>query len=155
MNRFIARTVILFLFWVGLTASVHWEELLVGLISALVTSWASLKLVPDNPGERLSLISWMKFIPVLLWEIVVANIDVAKRVLAPKIRVNPGFVTIPTSLKSPRKKWFLAHAITLTPGTVTADIFEDSLLVHWIDVQEGTPEEHGKLIKDKFEKVLC
>ncbi len=144
----------MFLFWIGLTASFHWQELLTGAIVSIITAWASLQLAPENPGEDLSLSNWLKFAPLLLWEIVLANIAVAKIVLSPKLNIKPGFVLVPTKLTSPRKKWFLAHAITLTPGTVTADILDDKMLIHWIDVQEGTPEVQGEMIKGKFETVL-
>lgn len=153
-SRIALRSVVMFVFWIGLTASLHWQEMLVGVIASIVTAWVSLKIAPEDPESRPSIISWLKFIPILLWEIVVANIDVTKRVLSPKIKVNPGFVLIPTTLKSTRKKWYLAQAITLTPGTVTADIIGDHLLVHWIDIKEGTPKEQGRVIKERFERVL-
>lgn len=154
MNRFILRTVIMYIFWLLLTASLDWQELVVGLIVSLVTSWASLKISPSDPGESPSLKNWILYIPILFIEIVRANIQIAKLVLSPKITINPGFVKIPTKLTSSRKKWFLAHAITLTPGTVTVDILDDHLIVHWINIESNDAETQGKVIKDKFEKAL-
>ena len=154
MNRFIFRTVLMYIFWMLLTASLNWQELVVGLVVSLVTAWASLQISPGDPGERPTLKNWLVYGPILFYEIVLANIYIAKIVLSRKIDVNPGFVKIPTKLKSPRKKWFLAHAITLTPGTVTVDIVDDHLIVHWINVEGDNPEEQGKIIKEQFEKAL-
>ena len=154
MSRFIGRAVVMFLFWLGLTASLDWQELVVGVIVALVTSWASLQISPDDPGKRLTFKNWLLFIPVVLIEIVKANIHIAKLVLSPKMNINPGMVKIPTKLTSPRKKWFLAEAITLTPGTVTVDILDDHLIVHWIDIQGKSEQEQGDAIKEQFEDIL-
>ena len=116
MNRFILRTVIMYVLWILLTASLDWQELVVGLVVSIVTSWASLKISPADPGKSPSLKNWLLYIPTLFIEIVRANIHIAKIVLSPKIDINPGFVKIPTELKSARKKWFLAQAITPETG---------------------------------------
>jgi len=154
IKRLTIRSIVLFLFWIGLTASFHWQELVTGAIVAIITAYASLKLAPEFPGEDLTVGQWFRYIPLVLWEIIMANIAVIKIVLSPKLNIKPGFVLVPTALKSPRKRWLLAQAITLTPGTVTADIIGDNLLIHWIDVADGTPAEQGESIKGKFEKVL-
>ena len=155
MNRFIERFSIMFIFWLGLTASLNWQELLVGFFAALFASWASLKLVPGTADSTISFKQWIIFIPVVLIEIVKANVAIAKLVLSPKIVANPGFVMIPTNLKSDEKRWFLSQAITLTPGTVTADMFEDKLLVHWINIEGDDAAIQGDIIKGRFEKILA
>lgn len=155
MNRFVERFSIMFLFWLGLTASLNWQELLIGVFAAFFATWASLKLVPGTEDSTIGFGKWVRFIPVLFFEIIKANIHIAKIVLSPKLNVKPGFVMIPTSLKSEEKRWFLSQAITLTPGTVTADMFEDKLLVHWIDVEKGSPAKQGDAIKGTFEKILA
>ncbi|QEN03900.1 Na+/H+ antiporter subunit D [Thiospirochaeta perfilievii] len=154
MNRVIIRAVIMFLFWILLTASLSLQELVVGLIVSIITSWASIKISPEDPGEGLTLKNWLLYAPILLIEIVKANIYMAKVVLSPKMNINPGFVKIPTKLTSARKKWFLAEAITLTPGTVTVDIIDNYLIVHWINVESDNEDEQGRIIKESFEKAL-
>ncbi|MBN2625455.1 MAG: Na+/H+ antiporter subunit E [Spirochaetales bacterium] len=154
MRRLLGRGVILFIFWILLTASLNGQELVLGAVLALLASWVSLKIAPQDPGERLSFRNWLLYVPTLFIEIVLANISIARLVLSPKININPGIVKIPTKLKSDRKKWFLAQAITLTPGTVTLDILDDYLLVHWIDIEGSDSEEQGRIIKEKFEKAM-
>ena len=57
------------------------------------------------------------YIVVLFKEIVIANIDVAYRVIHPNMPIKPGIVLIKTGLKQDIAKMILANSITLTPGT--------------------------------------
>ncbi len=92
------------------------------------------------------------YLPVFVVEMVKANIDVAARVLNPKLPLNPGFVEVKTDLKGDASKLFLANSITLTPGTLSVDAKGEKLFIHWIDVK--TTENKEKYISQKFEKLL-
>lgn len=157
MNKLMSRTILMFVLWIMLTASLAVDELITGFIVSIITAWISLELSPvDKNDTPISLKGWFLFIPTLFIEIIKANIDITKIVLSPKIDINPGFVTIPTKLNSNTKRWFLANAITLTPGTVTVDILDDeTLLVHWIHIEGETPDKQGDIIKETFEKALA
>ncbi len=74
----------------------------------------------------------------LLWEIVKSNIDVAKCVLFPKKYLQPSMFYTKVSQKSDLGKVIYANSITLTPGTVTVDLNEDTVLVHALT--EGTAD---------------
>ena len=87
-------------------------------------------------------------------ELILANIDVAKRVIDPKLPINPGIVAIKTDLKQDYKKLILANSITLTPGTITMDVQDDTLFIHWIDVTTTDTKEASKEIAGSFEKTL-
>ncbi|WP_415235920.1 Na+/H+ antiporter subunit E [Sneathiella sp.] len=66
-----------------------------------------------------------------LWlEIVKANIDVAKCVLFPKKYLDPSFFSSKLTQKSDLAKVIYANSITLTPGTVTVDLHDDTVMVH-------------------------
>lgn len=75
----------------------------------------------------------LAYLPYLLYKIIQANLDVALRVLNPKLPINPGFVKIKYENKDKLVKLMLANSITLTPGTLTCEIIEDYLIVHTID----------------------
>jgi len=92
------------------------------------------------------------YLVVLFKEIVQANIDVAYRVIHPKMPIKPGIIVISTELKQDIAKMILANSITLTPGTFTLDIIDDKLLIHWINVKTEDVEEATHIIGDKFEK---
>lgn len=94
------------------------------------------------------------FLGVFLWELVLANLNVARLVFSPRIRIRPGIVEIKTRLKSPMGRMALANAITLTPGTLVVDIRDDSLFIHWIVVSSEDPEAATREIAGRFEKYL-
>ncbi|MFH1407197.1 MAG: Na+/H+ antiporter subunit E, partial [Candidatus Omnitrophota bacterium] len=94
--------------------------------------------------------------PMFLWECLKANIDVALRVLHPKLPINPGIVKVKTTLKSDTGLTFLANSITLTPGTLCVDIDsrEGILYIHWIDVKAEDTAGATQAIVYRFEKIL-
>jgi multicomponent Na+:H+ antiporter subunit E len=48
----------------------------------------------------------------------------------------------------------LANSITMTPGTISVDIVDDMLYVHWIYVRSEDPEVYSREIAGKFEKYI-
>ena len=93
---------------------------------------------------------------IFLWGCVIANIDVAWRVLHPKLPIRPGTVRIKTSLKSDIGLTFLANSITLTPGTTTVDIDKERglIYVHRIYIKDGHTLSENLPVVDRFEKIL-
>jgi multicomponent Na+:H+ antiporter subunit E len=81
-----------------------------------------------------------------MYQIIIANIDVAKRALSPSMPIDPRIITFKTILRSDVARTTLANSITLTPGTVTVDIIDDVFYVHAIakgpadDLLEGIME---------------
>ena len=70
--------------------------------------------------------------------------------------MNPGIVKITTDINSDYGLAMLANCITLTPGTITMDIYEEdngknSMYIHWIDATTEDTEEASKIIKGRFE----
>ena len=94
------------------------------------------------------------FILIFLWELLKSNLDVARIVLSPSLPISPGIVEAKTKLKSKMGRLILANAITLTPGTFTIDMEEDTLFIHCINVKCDNMEEATKNIIYKFEKYL-
>ena len=92
------------------------------------------------------------YLVILIGKVYIASFDVAYRVLTMKI--NPGEIRIRTRLRSELAKVLLANSITITPGTLTIDLKDDYLYVHWLQ-SKGTSTLHaGELIKGIFEKLL-
>ena len=100
------------------------------------------------------LLNAFAFLGVFVWELVLANLNVARLVFSPRIDIRPGIVEIKTRLKSPLGRMVLANAITLTPGTLVVDIRDDSLFIHWIVVSSVDPEAATRDIAGRFEKYL-
>ena len=149
--------VISLLVWLGLTSSLRFQEVLVGVAICVVLSlwlgeqYSRLGLPP--PGAK-RLLFLFAYLVVLAFEILRANLDVAYRVLHPAMPIRPGVVVIKTRLTSDIAKMILANSITLTPGTFTLDVVGDRLLIHWINVQTDDIDEASRLIGGKFERYL-
>lgn len=96
------------------------------------------------------------YLPLFLWEVIKANLDVAYRVLHPALPIRPGIVKVRTTLRSDTALTFLANSITLTPGTMTVDVDKDDglLYIHWIDVKEKDVEKATKILVARFENIL-
>ncbi len=96
----------------------------------------------------------LKYIVVFIIALLKSNLDVARRVLSPSLPINPGIVKFKTNLPTDFSKMVLANSITLTPGTLTIDIIEDTFYIHWIDVKTTDPEKAFTEIAEQFEKIL-
>ncbi len=95
------------------------------------------------------------YVGVFLWQVLLANLDVAYRVLHPRLPIRPGIVKIRTALQSTAARTLLANSITLTPGTLTVEMLEDGwLYVHWLYVRSAVPGEASSRIAGRFERIL-
>ncbi len=95
------------------------------------------------------------YIPVFLWELIKANVDVAIRAFK-KLPEKSGIVKVPVNLSNEYAQAMLANSITLTPGTITMDMAEEDgqlyYYIHWINVSETDGEKAGEAIKGTLEK---
>jgi multicomponent Na+:H+ antiporter subunit E len=105
-----------------------------------------------SPALKLNLVRLLYYVPWLLWQIVVASLQVAYVVLHPKCPVDPSLLRFKTRLRNSSSKVILGNSITLTPGTITLDIQRDEFLVHSLmdisstGIIDGTmPDEVAKL----------
>lgn len=148
--------VVVYLFWLALCGTLHWQWLLTGLLVALLVSMVAGDLLqgrlPRFSFKRLGY--FFAYLFKLAWECIKANLDVAWRVVHPFTPINPDIVRIKTSLKRSISKTFLANSITLTPGTLTVDIDGNELLVHWLSVRTREKKRASKLIAGRFEKLI-
>ena len=78
-------------------------------------------------------------------ELIVANLQVLRIVLSPRIRIRPGILAYRTRCRTPFGVTLLANSITLTPGTLSVDISEDSktIFVHALDITHPDEVREG------------
>jgi multicomponent Na+:H+ antiporter subunit E len=114
------------------------------------------KIAKNLPFSRIfSRIFWLLvYIPMFIWYVVVANLDVVYRVVHPDMPIRPGIVKVKTTLTNPAGRTMLANSITLTPGTLTVEIADEYLYIHWINVQSEDIEGATQKIVSKFEGML-
>ncbi len=157
MSRFTFTFLIYILIWTAFTSSFDPQELVTGAVLSFIVATFSYKSFTSEGLSYLhprKLFYIVKYLIVFFIALVKANFDVAWRVINPKLPINPGIVTYKTNLKSDTAKMFLANSITLTPGTLTVDVIDDKLYIHWIDVKSTDPETIYKEIGAAFEEIL-
>ena len=139
MFRTLTSIAALFIFWLLCSAEAthHFADPLLlsfGIGTCMLVVWIGRRMdIVDHEGHPAEL-GWrfLLYFPWLLWEIIKANIDVAKRVLSPSLPIDPAMLPVKASQKTDLGKVIYANSITLTPGTVTIAIDGDTFMVHAI-----------------------
>ena len=120
-------------------------ELIFGVFLSLIVGFIARKVFVKNNYRLLNPFRWILFLVYLIgpffFSLAKANLDVAYRVITGKI--NPGIVKISPGLTTDLGITMLANSITLTPGTLSVDIDEDTndLYIHWINVDTKVLEK--------------
>jgi len=146
--------------WTLLNWVPDWQHAVVGVLVAALVAYLTGDLFIQRPyllkHPHRYRVFLFEYLPVFVWEVVKANIDVAYRVVHPGLPITPGIVKVRTTLKSDTALTFLANSITLTPGTMSVDVDRASgmLYIHWIDVKAQDTEAATRLIVERFEKIL-
>ncbi|MDH3596682.1 MAG: Na+/H+ antiporter subunit E, partial [Rhodospirillales bacterium] len=96
--------------------------------------------VADREGHPIHL-TWRSLVywPWLFWEIVKANLEVARLILAPRLAISPTVIKVKASQPDELGHVIYANSITLTPGTVSIDVRDATIEVHAItrEMAEG------------------
>ena len=138
MNR-IVTVVVIFTFWLFWSGMFDLFHITLGLISsAIVVKWTGHLFVDSSQTLSRRIIEWFRFESYsfwLLWQIVLANIQVFKLAFHPNLLsvINPKLVSFKTTLVGDVPQFILAQSITLTPGTVTVRIANNEFQVHAIN----------------------
>ncbi|MEO0114461.1 MAG: Na+/H+ antiporter subunit E [candidate division WOR-3 bacterium] len=146
-----------FILWLLLTETFYYQSLIAGFIVSIGTAFlfSGYYLFPGSKLLQPKRYLWfLAYIPFFIVAVIKANLDVMYRVVHPDRPLNPGIVKIKTNLKTDIARTFLANSITLTPGTMSCEIIDDHLYIHWIDVKATEEEMTSKIIAHPFEKYL-
>lgn len=108
----------------------------------------------DEPVRIRQPLTLARFFATVLYDILVANIAVAKLIIGPERNLSPGFVEMPLRLSSPVGVSLLANTISLTPGTLSAFLSKDrrTLVIHGL--QTENPQEIIAVIRERYEDPL-
>ncbi len=161
MNRlftFIFITAVLWILWLVLAGSLDTQEMMTGAVVAILVTLlrkdGSCLLGGPEILHPKRVLYAILYIPYMMRAIILSNLDVAGRILRPRLAINPGIVKVKTRLKSPVGRMVLANSITLTPGTLSVDITGDTMYIHWVDVESRDAEAASRKIAAGFEKYL-
>ena len=144
---------VLLVAWLLLNNSLHPAHWALGVLFAYAIPRWTEPLRPERPRIR----RWgvvVRLGLVVLWDIVLSNIEVARRILGPEAAIKPRFVWVPLSIRDPHGIASLAGIITMTPGTLSAELADDHrhLLVHAFNVEDES--ELIASIKSRYEAPL-
>ena len=143
--------------WMILNNSLQPEIWLAGAVVSILLSVLLCGYCGVFQGVNLTpkaLLYTIVYLFVFLYELLKANLDIAKRVLTPSLPINPGLIRAKTVLKSKMARLILANSITLTPGTLIVDFIDDTLYIHCVHLDGQDQEAYAKSIIRKFEKYL-
>lgn len=147
MKHTVSLALVLAAIW--LLNSGHYTPLILGLgvISiVLVIAVVHLMNVVDHESQPIHLTR--RFFPYWGWlikEMVLANIDVTKRILKGKQAIYPVIGTLSISQKTDLGRVIYANSITLTPGTVTIDLNDHSVTVHALSPEKLESLQEGEM----------
>ena len=147
-------TLLLAVVWVLLQNKVSAGMVVFGIILGIIIPRITTIWWPDRP-QGFHFGKMITYSLIVLWDIIVANVQVAWIVLTvPNSKLKPEWIVIPLELKHPEAMTILAGTITLTPGTVSADLSSkgNSLLVHVLHTDD--PDSVRDDIKNRYERRL-
>ncbi|MGX0977082.1 multicomponent K+:H+ antiporter subunit E [Roseovarius sp. MBR-51] len=147
-------TLTLIVVWQMLVNKLTFGNLVLGTILGLIIPVITSPYWPNRPRLS-SLPRIVEFVLIVLWDICVANVQVAMIILfKTNANTKPAWISIPLELRTPEAITVLAGTITMTPGTVSSDLSADgrSLLVHCLDAPD--PDAVRDDIKARYERRL-
>ena len=126
---------VLFAFWMVLSGRTETKFVVYGILTAVVTTWVTypLLLVPNKDGSKkyyvfgFSIPKMIMYFFWLMWQLVLANIDVLLATTGQELNIDPKVVRFRFRADNPMASVILANSITLTPGTVTMNVSDDGV----------------------------
>lgn len=139
--------------WMLFQNSFTFVDFVIGYIIGIIALYFARPLLGYTFYMR-RVVAAIKLFFLFLKELVVANIDVLKVVLSPKLNVSSSIIAVPTKLESKGEITLLAVLITLTPGTLSMDFSDDSqtIYIHALDAPDR--EQFIKDIQQTFERAI-
>jgi multicomponent Na+:H+ antiporter subunit E len=158
IRRHLILFLALLLLWLLLNGSLANEEMVAGAVVAFAVSLISAPYLSILQGFRCTptaILAIFLYLGYFFVALIRANFDMARRVLSPSLPISPQVVEIETRLNSELGRMLLANSITLTPGTLTVDLLDNRLLVHWIAAPAGVEIESAtREIASGFERHI-
>lgn len=148
-------TVTLIIIWLFLVNTVSLGQITLGTLAGVAIPWFTNRFWPERPRIERPFMLARFFLFPFFTDILVANINVVRLILQPDIStLRPGFISVPLDTRDEMVIAMLASVISLTPGTVSAEITRDRsvLIVHSLDI----PDEAAavRFIKTRYEAPL-
>ena len=155
--RFMLTTLFLYALWLLFTASIEPYSLIFGAVGSLLIAaltynifiarhQANLRYIIPNPFHL------VLYIVILVFFLYQSSIHMVRAVFTGK--ASPRIVHFRTRLKSDIARMVLANSITITPGTITLDLNDDHLTVHWFFCDTSHAKLAGEKVKGRMERFI-
>ena len=156
----IRSTLLLTAVYIALTANLQPSNILVGfLISAgimLLLRQAGLRTSIKWRFSAAGIIALSRYIIVLVYDLMISGVQVARIVLTPNMPIRQGDIAIPTNCDTEVSQALSAHAITVTPGEMVIEIGEDgAMYTHVLDATQAEEDVlHAQEMREEMlEKI--
>ena len=149
-------SLLLMVCWLWLNNTLAVGHVLLGAVLGIGIPYVTRRFWPEPLVIRRPL-RVVEYAAVVLYDIVVANLQVAAIILGPLSRLRPAFVRVPLDLRTDFAVTVLASTVTLTPGTVSVEVEDDGtgrrlLVVHALRCLD--PDDMVRTIKERYERRL-
>jgi len=144
--RAVGPGLLAFVVYIVFSGSVNTYNIVTGVVVAAVVGFLTANITVSNPGKlgEVGRLGWLIAYAIRYFFIdeVRAHVDVMRRIVHPRMPINPGIVRVPYAVSSDYAMTTIANSITNTPGTVVVDVDTERKVfyVHWIDVKGVEPE---------------
>jgi multicomponent Na+:H+ antiporter subunit E len=130
--------IILAFIWDALTGEISVSNFILGFgIGFLILFF--LRRVVSTGSYTIKVIRAVTLVLIVMWDILIANLNVAWHVITPPNIHKPGIIQIPLDVKTDAEITILANIISLTPGTLCLHVSEDKqkLYLHVLDIKDA------------------
>lgn len=130
-------SLVLAIVWLLLVNSIAPGHIVLGILLGVLVPLFSNAFWPGRPRVEKPL-RLLRYFAMVLGDIIVANLHVARLILGSQQKLRPAFVRMPIALRDEFAIVLFTSTVSLTPGTVSAEVSEDkrSLLIHTLDVDD-------------------
>lgn len=132
---------------VALFAAVWWvvshgypSSWVFGVPFVAIAAAVSLAMAPRH-ARTLHPLGVLRYAAFFLWHSVTSGVSVAVLALRPSMPIDPGFIRYPFSVTDETARVVLADSVTLLPGTLSAGIDGDVLVMHALDCSQAAVDE--------------
>lgn len=151
--KLLLGNILLALVWVGVTGDFTFGNFVLGFLVGFLSLW----LLGDIVGAKTYLWSVLaagRLMLLFSWELLLANMRLARDVLTPRIRATPSVVAVTLDATTDLEILLLALLVSLTPGTVVLDIARDRQHIYVYSMYSQDKEAARRLIKETFERGI-
>jgi multicomponent Na+:H+ antiporter subunit E len=126
------KTLMLYMLWLLLSQSYNAFHMTLGLVASFLVALLN----TEGGRSRLENVRWTRllaYLPWLMWRILQSGVHLSYLILHPRLLIDPKLIRYRTNLQDEAGVVLLGNSITLTPGTITADVSSRDLVVHAMD----------------------